>query len=164
MSEIWKSLGYANYSVSDLGRVRNDITGKYVKPYSNGWGRLLVDFRSCGFKTPQVHTLVAFCFLGPKPEGMEINHKDGNPHNNSATNLEYLTPKENVQHAIRNGLRHRSRDMEYRKKALAIVRLYQGIKNKQRISEIMKIDRAHVVRVLQGKNGHRYTNLKGGTI
>lgn len=51
-----------------------------------------------------VHTLVAEAFIGPKPPGYQVNHKDGNVKNNNYTNLEYCTPKENIRHAIETGL------------------------------------------------------------
>ena len=44
-----------------------------------------------------VHRLVAAAFLGkrPGPAYSQINHKDGNKQNNTAENLEYVTPAEN---------------------------------------------------------------------
>ena len=34
-----------------------------------------------------------------------VNHKDGDPENNDASNLEWVTQKENVQHSVATGLR-----------------------------------------------------------
>lgn len=57
----------------------------------------------CGV-TKRIHVMVALVFLGPRPPGMEINHRDGNKRNNSVANLEYVTPAENHEHALRSGL------------------------------------------------------------
>jgi hypothetical protein len=47
-----------------------------------------------------IHTAVAEAFLGARPQGAHINHKDGNRTNNHVDNLEYVSPAENCQHAI----------------------------------------------------------------
>lgn len=57
-----------------------------------------------GQTTFLVHRLVALTFLGPRPEGYEINHKDGFKLNNRANNLEYITYLDNLEHAWDNGL------------------------------------------------------------
>lgn len=43
-------------------------------------------------------------FIGEIPEGMVINHKDGNKHNNNIENLEIITNIENIHHAWKTGL------------------------------------------------------------
>lgn len=51
-----------------------------------------------------VHRIVAMTFV-PNPNNLsDVNHIDGDTRNNSCNNLEWVTPKENVNHAIRTGL------------------------------------------------------------
>lgn len=51
-----------------------------------------------------VHELVAEAFLGERPSGFDINHRDGDKHNNVLENLEYVSHAENMAHASRHGL------------------------------------------------------------
>lgn len=51
-----------------------------------------------------IHRLMAETFI-PNPENKsQINHKDGNKLNNNINNLEWVTPSENAQHAVKYGL------------------------------------------------------------
>jgi hypothetical protein len=50
-----------------------------------------------------VHHLVAAAFLGPRPPGMYVCHKDGDATNNHVDNLYYGTPKQNGEDASRHG-------------------------------------------------------------
>lgn len=49
----------------------------------------------------KIHTLVALHFIGPRPSPKHtVNHKDMNKQNNMASNLEWVTLRENIMHAI----------------------------------------------------------------
>lgn len=48
-------------------------------------------------KTIYIHTLVAETYLGVRPEGMVIDHIDGNKSNNHLSNLRYTTVAENCK-------------------------------------------------------------------
>lgn len=47
--------------------------------------------------------LIALAFIGPKPVGKEVNHKDYDKANDRAGNLEYVTRSENLLHSYRHG-------------------------------------------------------------
>ena len=44
-------------------------------------------------------------FVGPRPAGLVINHRDGVRWNNHVDNLEYVSQRDNVQHAFKIGRR-----------------------------------------------------------
>lgn len=46
----------------------------------------------------RVHHIIAACFYGPRPKGMDVAHKDGNPGNAAAENLMYCPRKWNAMH------------------------------------------------------------------
>jgi hypothetical protein len=99
--EIFKAIdGYEDYEVSTWGRVFNKRTGKYKTPYHHHKGYLRVDLNNGkGYRHFKVHRLVAKAFI-PNPEGKpHVNHIDGNPANNSVTNLEWVTDRENKEKA-----------------------------------------------------------------
>ena len=94
-------VGYeGRYQVSSWGRVYNMETGKFVKPYKHSKGYVRVDlYDGNGNRMHmKVHRLVAAAFI-PNPDNKpQINHKDGNKRNNSFTNLEWVTDRENKDH------------------------------------------------------------------
>lgn len=108
--EEWKKVaGWSRYEVSNLGNVRraSDKVSKTIvkKDADKDLSYYQVGFHQEGKgKTMLVHRVVAEAFLGPCPEGLEVNHKDGDKHNNALTNLEYVTRQQNMRHAKENGL------------------------------------------------------------
>lgn len=99
--EIWKDIdGFeGKYQVSSWGRVRNK-SGIIVHATLNKKGYLRVWLYKKGkYLKPRVHRLVATAFI-PNPYNLpQVNHKDGNKQNNSYTNLEWVTNRQNQEHA-----------------------------------------------------------------
>lgn len=108
--EHWKPFGNGRYEISSCGRVRRMYIGphtfigriKQLQHNSAGYVHVTISVDGAP-KTLLVHQLVAEHFIGRRPEGMVINHKDANKNNNGVENLEYVTPYENVHHTIRLG-------------------------------------------------------------
>jgi len=117
MNEIWHPCaGFeTHYEVSNLGNVRS--IERMVNHYCGGSkvnpstilkagksksGYLTVSFCIDGVKSNQsVHRLVARAFIENESNKPQVNHKDGNKHNNNVDNLEWVTRSENGLHAYR---------------------------------------------------------------
>lgn len=104
--EQWKKIkDYENYSVSNFGNVRNDITNKKIYLNDKGGEYLSVNlYKNNKRKRFYVHRLVAIYFIENKDNKPEVNHIDGDKHNNDYTNLEWVTRSENIIHALKNNL------------------------------------------------------------
>lgn len=109
IKEVWKDIdGYGGrYQISNLGRVKNS-TGLIMaqKPSKrDGYVRLLL-FNNGKYKAEYVHILVAKHFIEkPSKEKTEVNHIDANKSNNTVSNLEWVTKRENHAHAVNLGLK-----------------------------------------------------------
>ena len=117
--EEWADVkGYeGQYEVSSFGRVRSldrlvpgkrpgthaAVRGKILAPIRNNAGYLRVNLcGKAGRKAKFVHRLVAEAFVPGHDRGNEVNHKDENPGNNYASNLEWCTTEYNANYGTRN--------------------------------------------------------------
>ena len=109
-NEIWRDVvGYEGlYQVSNLGRVKSFYRGKVhlLKYQLDSQGYVIVtlckDGKGRGCK---VHILVAQAFISNPENKPFVNHIDGNKSNPHVSNLEWVTPSENMKHAFRIGLK-----------------------------------------------------------
>ena len=97
--EEWEECGESSqkkYEVSNLGRVKSitkvNKIERFLKgsPDKDGYLRVVIS------KKPNfIHALVALAFLGPRPEGLQIDHFDRCKTNNKINNLRFCTQSEN---------------------------------------------------------------------
>lgn len=107
-----RSLTMDDYEITRSGDVINKNTGRVLKGVPNNKGYLRVCIVG---KLRFIHRLVAEKYVPNPFNKSQVNHIDGNKHNNSADNLEWVTNLENRRHALRNGLQPCGEDSKWAK-------------------------------------------------
>ena len=104
--EIWKDvIGYEGiYQISNFGNLKsfkNKKSGIILKQTNKkgGYFSVVLCFND-KIRYTRIHRLVAESFIPNPEEKKHVNHIDGNKQNNNVYNLEWNTPKENVNHAL----------------------------------------------------------------
>lgn len=169
--EEWKEALYWEglYEVSNHGRVRNmqrwvrsKGNGKKLlpvvvrRPQLNRYGYPVVSLNGKDkLVLKSIHRMVVEAFIGPIPDGMQINHKDGNKQNNRLENLEVCTASHNQLHRHRVLGQHigeahplaklREKDVH------EIRRMAKKGATHQKIADAMGVDRTCISLVVRGK-------------
>jgi len=95
------------YAICEDGRIINLANNTPLTPIKNpnGYYKVGLAMGDGTQKQQLIHILVARHFL-PNPYGhSQVNHKDGVKGNNHVSNLEWVSPQENILHALQTGLR-----------------------------------------------------------
>lgn len=119
---MWKDIkDHVGYQVSASGKIRSKDRRVKTKNRYGTWstrpvaGRLLqYEKKICGAgyhtaalgrrTTVLVHRIVAIAFVkGRTRTKNQVNHKNGNRLDNRARNLEWVSPKGNIRHALGRG-------------------------------------------------------------
>jgi|SRR5690625_83205 len=81
--------------------------GKIIKGSIDSKGYRYIDLRrfDCYIKNPKIHRLVALAFLQNPKNKPQINHIDGDKQNNRVENLEFVSNRQNREHAISIGIK-----------------------------------------------------------
>jgi len=113
---IWKTInGFNNYQINDNGLVKSKqrkvirfngkifhyktVNERILKPALNGNNYEFVTLRNNNrHYNKRIHQLVAEHFIGIKPKGLIIHHKDNNKLNNHYENLEYISKQKNTKY------------------------------------------------------------------
>lgn len=130
-----------DYEITKDGKVyslkhkkRKEIFGYVDK---DGYRRVII-YENKKRKKHYVHRLVAEKYISNPNKLPQVNHKDGNKLNNDVKNLEWVTPKDNIQHAINLGLRNAGNNKITKEQVKEIRKLFES-KSMKEIAEIYKV-------------------------
>lgn len=105
---IYKNLDLSDrFLISNTGKLYSKISNKVLKTriQKTGYEAICVSLGGRDKKKViRIHIAVACMFIKGYEEGLTVNHKDGNKINNNFNNLEWVTRKENMRHAVDTGL------------------------------------------------------------
>jgi hypothetical protein len=182
-AEEWRAIpGAAGlYSVSSLGRVRSEAVqtsrvgrrrGRVLTCLPDTKGYLQFGLALPGYgrsRTMKVHRAVALAFLGPRPAGAQINHRSGDKSDNSVTNLEYITCRENIRHGWALGLytseHARGERNQMSKLRAADIQLIRASYPQRTLAELAQefgVTKANISQIVRRKTWRRSCKLWAG--
>lgn len=167
--EIWKPIpGYEDtYEVSSQGRVRSidrfvhftDGRKRFFKGvvravYFDDFGYPKTTLKKQGKnERVHIHVLVALAFIGPRPDGLQVCHNDGNPKNCRKGNLRYDTPTGNHADKIKHGTHlqgERAGNAKLTESVIRRIRELRGRYTGRQLAKMFGTSPAHVCNIQKG--------------
>jgi hypothetical protein len=153
LTEEWRQVpSFPDYIVSDMGRIRHKrvnapiLKGSFDK---DGYHQVCLNAR-----TVRVHSAVCQAFHGPRPNGLQAAHLDGNNRNNRADNLAWVTPRENNAHKALHGTYpsgERHPRARLAAKQVEAIRAAVGVSTRKLAAEY-GVNQSHIVRIRTGSS------------
>ena len=154
--ETWEDIaGYeGHYRISNTGKIYSVKSNRILKQPNqpDGYYRVRLWFNGV-VKSFLLHRLVAMTFI-PNPNGLpEVNHIDEDKSNNSVTNLEWLSCKDNVNYGTRNYRAGERLKILYARPIVAIFKngTTQTYTSVRECSELLGLHVTNINRVIRGE-------------
>lgn len=149
----WKAIYRTDkYEVNSNGDIRNAKTKRVLQ---HGWTKngyekvgLYYDGR---LHTDRVHRIVAEAFVPRKDGHNVVNHIDGDKSNNSADNLEWCTPRENMIHGFKHGLCYRPETSGCPKRRIEIIETGEQFESVSDCARFLGSATSNIFACLSGK-------------
>lgn len=158
--EVWKDhWRFPNHEFSSYGKIRNKKTGYILKGCIDKDGYVIVSIGNVD--NLRVHRLICEVFHGePIGERNQVNHINSDRQNNHASNLEWVTPRENTIHGYLYGNLDPSigleRALEVNRKSVRIIETGQIFESVKECANYLGVPPTNVSRCLVGiRKGQR---------
>lgn len=152
------------YFVTRCGEIISEKTGKVLRGGTSTGYRTAILCWDGQRQIVRHHALVLRWFVGPRPMGMVINHKDGNKQNNNLDNLEYCTPRDNREHAKSHRLYHSGSRCSWSKlneeQAMLIRRAHDIGMSLMQLARAFEVSKKAINQVIQNKAWTRFVEAK----
>lgn len=157
-TEEWRCVpSNPNYLVSSCGRVYSTSRRVVRHPCQKNGYSFVYLWQSRIAKWWLVHRIVASAFVEDADMSLQVNHIDGRKWHNCLWNLEMVTPKQNIQHAMKTGLRRSDHMIGERNSQCVLTeetveRIHQlrGKMIQREIARVVNVDYRQVNRILKG--------------
>ncbi len=106
----------------------------------------------------KVGRLVMEAFVGRRPKGLQLCHKDDNPENNNLSNLYWGTPVQNMDDRQRNGNTRQGQHHHFAKlndHEIRAIRSYEGKKTPAEVAAMFDVNHTTVRRIWKGHRGYK---------
>ena len=156
------------YTVSNTGKVYNSRNKKYLAltPNKKGYIRVSIYLPNGDAKRVSVHVMVAETFIGPKPtSNHQVDHIDGDKTNNNVTNLEWVTPSENIERAFKTGLKSAVKGVDHPVSVYTEQQIHDACKYLQdgytvpETAKIVGIPKSYLYTIARGENWSHIVSL-----
>jgi len=145
----WKPIpGFSKYEAHPDGKIRNIKNQKELKISTDRYSKrndyvkivlCTVVNKKIKRKTLLLHRIIALTFIENINEKKnEVNHKDKNKYNNKASNLEWMSHSENVNHSSLNCNRKKRKIGKYTKNGKTLLKEYSSVLEAARENNISR--------------------------